>query len=363
MCLWDVASGECKASFGMGTGAGSVAFSPDGSALAIGDTKGVTLWDVHKILHQSTSDDRHSGFDGVWETGGFDVTGRHKATLKGHTRYVSAVSFSPDGRTLASGSIDGTVLLWDITKTPQTSKQIAQRAWGSTVLIVEKLSRSALTPQAIMEYARKYNHATGNGFFVKRNLIATVSLLWNPPGYFKRKRFGKIYSLESKASVVWKRTKSRDFATSWSNTMIQYIIDKIHPDRNTLSLYHQQRRGRGESSEIEIEGIAAIKDQLTILKVSDTDIKPLCLSNEDVQVGDTVYVASCPDVFSQGIISSIFFSQHSSKEFYEITAPIPDGCNGCPVLNSKGQVIGVAAKINGDRTYAAAIYIAGDFSC
>ena len=346
MCLWDVVSRECKVSLDMVAGAGSVAFSPDGSVLAIGGTRGVTLWDVHKILHQSTADDRHFGFDGVWETGGFDVTGRHKATLKGHTRYVSAVTFSPDGRTLASGSIDGTVLLWDVTKKPQTSKQIARRAWGSTVLIVEKLSRSSQTPQAIMGYAKKYNHATGNGFFVKRNLIATFSMLWNPPGYFKRKRFGKIYTLESKSSVVWKRTKSRKFAYSWINTIIQRITDKIHPDRDTLSLYHQRRQGWGESSEIEIEDIAAIDDQLAILKVSDTDIKPLCLSDEDVQIGDTVYVASCPDVFSQGIISSIFFSRHSSKEFYEITAPIPDGCNGCPVLNSKGQVIGVAAKIN-----------------
>ena len=347
VCLWDVVSGECKASFGMVAGAGSVAFSPDGSALAIGGTKGVTLWDVHKTLYQSTSNDHYSRLDGVWETGGFDVTGRHKVTLKGHARYVSSVAFSPDGRTLASGSVDGTVLLWDVTKTPQTSKQIARRAWGSTVLIVEKLSRSALTPQAIMEYAREYNHASGNGFFVERNLIVAPSLLWNSPGYFKRKRFGKIYSLESKSSVIGKRTKSRNFAPSWINTIIRHIIDKIHPDRDTLSLYHQQRRGSfGESSEIEIEGIAAINGQLAILKVSDTDIKPLCLSNENVQVGDTVYVASCPDAFSQGIISSVFSSRHSSKEFYEITAPIPDGCNGCPVLNSKGQVIGVAAKIN-----------------
>ena len=66
----------------------AVAFSPDGQRLAVAGGIGIWLYDV--------------------------ATSRELALLAGHTRNVHAVSFSPDGRTLASGSRDGTIRLWNV---------------------------------------------------------------------------------------------------------------------------------------------------------------------------------------------------------------------------------------------------------
>ena len=47
----------------------------------------------------------------VWDT----QTGALIRTLTGHTGWLTGVAFNPDGGTLASGSVDGTILLWELT--------------------------------------------------------------------------------------------------------------------------------------------------------------------------------------------------------------------------------------------------------
>lgn len=81
------------------------------------------------------------------------------------------------------------------------------------------------------------------------------------------------------------------------------------------------------------------------MKVTAYSIKPLSLGDSDaVKIGASVFVAGNPKglegTFSDGIISSR--RDKLTKERLQMTAPISPGSSGGPVLNRKGEVIGVS---------------------
>ena len=113
----------------------ALAFSPDNTLLANGNNNGIVLWNILPTGLQERIKIPNSkrGFDEALlfspngkilldATGltGKDIirlwhvdTGRDLGTLSGHTWRIRTLTFSHDGKMLASGSQDGTVLLWD----------------------------------------------------------------------------------------------------------------------------------------------------------------------------------------------------------------------------------------------------------
>jgi hypothetical protein len=122
------------------------------------------------------------------------------------------------------------------------------------------------------------------------------------------------------------------------------IVTNLHVVRGASS---GQVKVIGQTKTYPITGVVGINANadIVLLEVTGARAPPLELAgNSDVAVGDVVYAVGNPEglegTFSQGIVSGIRGTE--PDRLLQITAPISPGSSGGPIINSRGEVVGVA---------------------
>lgn len=263
----------------------ALAFSPALPILAIGDGSGtIRLYDYSK--------------------------NKDIEYLNLHTRKITSLVFADDNQTLVSGSEDGTILLWDLSK-------LMARDEGQ-----ENNQGRAIIPQETPTLHDNSRHEKTAQEIARKSLESTVHLM--------------VHNVNGD--------------TVGYGTGFFIDVDKLatnfHVIDGSTSVYARQI---GKETWHPIDTIYAtdIKNDLAILKLSDKVIPILPLANSDnVQPGETVYVVGNPRRFegtlSKGIVSAV--RTDGKTKSIQIDASISPGSSGGPVLNSKGEVIGVATS-------------------
>jgi len=137
--------------------------------------------------------------------------------------------------------------------------------------------------------------------------------------------------------------------------------DRIVTNRHVIEGAYRAEVHSSTGAVYQVKGVLAVdaEGDIALLKIDETQIRPLPLDKTSPQEGESVVVIGNPLGLEGSVTNGIVSAVRDIPTFgriIQITAPISSGSSGSPVVNMQGQVIGIATlQITGGQSVNFAI--------
>ncbi len=253
---WELATGGLRFTLKHGEDVACLAYSPDGRFLAAANhynayrhyTPGVESLGFKIPLPQVH----------LWDL----IAGKEIQVLKGHQGPISTLAFSPDGKLLATGSYDTTVLLWDATRfknKPPAEVQLRPEQFESlwadlggtdAVKAYHAIRTMAASPKASVAFLKQHLHAVAPA---DAKLVARLIADLDSDQFASRnKAMQELEKLGDRAATELRKALDRS-PTLEAKRRIEQLLDKQNGAehiRVVRALETLERIGTSEACEL-----------------------------------------------------------------------------------------------------------------